>query len=200
MTGICTSLQLHPIRTPKTCVCGDVTHSLLSSPVSQTTPAFRSLSREPRSRSFLCNGTTTMQTPTGMVEAMCCRAYRYLSTPHTFKKKKKKREVGISLKKRDTQAAHVTVRNPSRVLCSALADHTQQEERVRQTDNMAFKQIMAAGAIVLACLVANASAFVTPMTTVGAPATSARSTASGIYIRQHTHACILYNRHQSPPL
>lgn len=45
---------------------------------------------------------------------------------------------------------------------------------------MAFKQFLVASAIALACLVANASAFVAPMTTARAPATtSARSTASG---------------------
>lgn len=55
---------------------------------------------------------------------------------------------------------------------------------------MAFKQIMAACAIVLACLVANASAFVAPMTTVRAPSASARSTASGMSTANtRTHAC-----------
>lgn len=63
---------------------------------------------------------------------------------------------------------------------------------------MALKQIMVAGAIVLACLVANASAFVAPMTTARAPATtSARSTASGMHAydvfgnktHARTHVC-----------
>lgn len=44
---------------------------------------------------------------------------------------------------------------------------------------MAFKKIMVAGAIALVCLVANVSAFVTPMTTRAPATTSARSTASG---------------------
>lgn len=44
---------------------------------------------------------------------------------------------------------------------------------------MAFKMMMAAVALVMAFLVANASAFVAPTTTLRAPATSARSTASG---------------------
>ena len=58
---------------------------------------------------------------------------------------------------------------------------------------MAFKQIMAAGAIVLACLVANASAFVAPMTTVRAPSASARSTASGTSTANtHTHARVRF--------
>lgn len=77
---------------------------------------------------------------------------------------------------RVTAAVETTALLPSerdRTTRSLEARH----QRVKGTGKMAFKQMMMASIAVLACLVANASAFVAPMTTLAT--TAARSTASG---------------------